>query len=73
MSRYDRVNQHARYRAKPATGGPAEVHEWEVRFLEPGGAANSAFYASRRDALADIQREATRGRTCEGPWAVRTA
>jgi hypothetical protein len=70
MSRYERVNQHARYRATPAAGGPAQVKEWEVRFFEPSGAANSAFYASRRDALADIQREIGRGRNCEGPFAV---
>jgi hypothetical protein len=70
MSRYERVNLHARYRATPL-GQAAAVREWEVRFCEPGGAANSAFYASRRDALADMDRETARGRACEGPFAVR--
>ena len=67
MGRYERVNLLAQYRATPF-GGTAQVTEWEVKVFEPGGAAaNSAFYASRRDAEKDIQRETAKGNTCVGP------
>lgn len=73
MSRYERVNLLAQYRATPF-GGPAQVLEWEVRYFEPGGqAANSAFYASRADAERDIVREARRGFSSKGPFPARRA
>lgn len=70
MSRYERVNLMAQYRATPL-GGTAQVSEWEVRFFEPGQAANSAFYTSRRDADRDIDRHTQRGFGHEGPFPAR--
>lgn len=67
MSRYERVNLLAQYRATPL-GGAAQVTEWEVRFFEPGQAANSAFYTSRKDADKDIVRLSKRGFEHEGPF-----
>ena len=71
MSRYERVNLRARYGATPLMSGQAQVHEWEVQYFDPAGAAaNSAFFTSRADAAREVERERQQGNAADGPFSV---